>query len=342
MAAKLGPSSLPLLSPDAVFHRSDGDLMVETEAMSYTFHGSSADVLAAVQDRLDGSATIEELAGEAGVTTAVLAEVLDAIAEDGQLLDAQPTLEASSPRAFMDGFQRICALWAKELVLVPFWRTLVSGRASRELVLGWAIEFYHYVDAANEHMAASVAHGRRDPEVQEWLARHYVEEYDHSKMFLEGLVGCGLDADQVRRAPPLGSTHALINYLTELATSDTLAYAGAYGVIHHPQSDAADTQELYGRLAEQYEFAAPFFRAVGTHAALDETLDHDTLVVDRILQRDGRVTPDAARRILAGARGLAEHFVFYFEGIYDTYGTRAGGAVPLLPRRPLDAHLFLR
>jgi pyrroloquinoline quinone (PQQ) biosynthesis protein C len=341
MAVKLGPSSLPLLSPDAVFQRSGGDLAVDTAAMTYTFHGDSAAVLARVQDRLDGSASVEELARLQGISPNVLAEVLDVLAEDGQVLDARATIEASTPDAFLSGFMQICAFWARELTMVPFWPTLISGRAPRELVLGWGIEFYHYVEAANEHMSASVAYCRTDPEAQEWFAQHYAEEYDHSKMFLEGLVGCGLDADQVRRSPPLGSTRALINYLTELATTDSLAYAGAYGVLHHPQAEASKPQELYGRLAEQYAFAAPFLRAVGEHAALDETLDHETLVVERILRRDGRVTPDAAKRILAGARGLTEHFTFYFDGIYDTYaGPEAASA--LLPRRPLDARLFTR
>lgn len=341
MAVKLGPSSLPLLSPDAVLQRAGGDLTVDTPDMSYTFHGDSADVLARVQDRLDGSARIEDLARAQGVSPRVLAEVLDVLGEDGLVLDAQAVIDASTPDAFLPGFLQICAFWARELTLVPFWPTLMSGRAPRELVLGWGIEFYHYVESANEHMSAAVAYCRTDSEAREWFAQHYVEEHDHAKMFLEGLAGCGLDADQVRRSPPLGSTRALISYLTELATTDSLAYAGAYGVLHHPQSESSSPRELYGRLAEQYELAAPFLRAVGEHAALDETLDHETLVLERILRRDGRVTPDAARRILAGARGLTEHFTLYFDGIHETYAGPASAGM-LLPRRPLDARLFTR
>ena len=341
MATTLGPASIPLLTPEATFQAEGDDLTLDTETMSLTFHGDSARVLAAIRDRLDGSASIAELAGATGFSPAALAAVLAPLAEDGLLVDVLVALTATSAEEFLPVYKRICSSWAREMMQVPFWRTLLEGRASRELVLGWGIEFYHYVASANEHMAAAVAHCRTDNLARQWLAQHYVEEHDHAAIFLDGLVACGFDADQIRRSPPLASTRALINYLIELGTTDSLAYAGAYGVIHHGEhvdpSSGDSEPRLYETLARQYGYAAGLFEAIGKHASVDGDLGHDKLVIERMIERPGRMSPDAARRILAGARGLTEHFILYFEGIHDAYADSAC----LLPRRVVDAQLLL-
>jgi hypothetical protein len=178
--------------------------------MSLTFHGDSARVLAAISERLDGSASIAELAGATGFSPSALAAVLAPLAEDGLLVDVLVALAATSAEEFLPVYKRICRSWATEMTQGPFWRTLLEGRASRELVLGWGIEFYHYVASANEHMAASVAHCRTDNLARQWLAQHYVEEHDHAAIFLDGLVACGFDADQRRRSPPLAKIIAAL------------------------------------------------------------------------------------------------------------------------------------
>jgi len=339
MAEALVPASIPLLSPDVTVQAlPGGDLSVETADTEYTFHGEGGRALAAVADRLDGSASIADLASPAEVSPESLARVLDSLVEDGLVMDARRLLQPSSVEEFLAAYHQACGLWAKEMSLGPFWSTLASGRAPRAMVLGWGVEFYHYVEAANEHMAASVAYCRGDPGARRWFAQHYAEEYNHSIIFLEGLVACGLDRDQVRRAPPLSTTRALLNHLVELATTDSLAYAGAFGLMRDSRAVRDDQRVRYEQLIEHYPFARGMFEAIQKHNNLDQGLKHDELVLERIVQRDGRVTPEAARRIAGGARSTLEHFVLYFEGIHDAYV--APGAV--LPRRAVDVRALAR
>lgn len=339
MAVNLAPASIPLLSPDAALTNLEGgNFLLETPDAEYTFEGDSARVLATVADRLDGSAPLSTLAATAGVSPSSLIAVLAPLAEDDLLFDARAMIEGASSEDFLRDYHRLCRFWARELGLLPFWSTMASGRASRSLVLGWGIEFYHYVESANEHMSASVAYCRTDPAARQWFAQHYVEEHDHSAMFLDGLVASGLDREQVKRAPPLGTTRALINYLVELATTDSLAYAGAFGMMRDSKESAAGTHAYHEMLMGHYGFARGLFEAVLKHAHTDMDLNHDALVLDRMVGREERVSPEAARRILAGARGMLEHFILYFEGIHDTYGVPTAP----VPRRAVDARTLIR
>lgn len=249
-----------------------------------------------------------------------------------------PVLEGRSTEVFLSGFRRICDLWAKEWERTSFWNAMHSGEAPRNVVLGWGVEFHHYVESANEHMAASVAHCRHDLVIRKWLAEHYVEEHDHSRHFADGLAECGLDRESVRVAPPLPSTAALINYLVELAT-DSIAYAGTFAAMR--RSVPPSLEELnasYTTLIDTYPFAAPLLNRIHAHAKEDFDLDHDTLIIERILRERVTINSDLANRIVRAARGLTEHFVLYFEGIFDFYSQPDAP----LPRRRADARTFLR
>ncbi|HWO26236.1 MAG TPA: iron-containing redox enzyme family protein [Kofleriaceae bacterium] len=330
----LGAASRPLLRSEVQLSRADDDLIAAAPDTEYAFHGASAAALAPIAHQLDASLTVEELAGRAGVTAAELAATLDVLAADGLVIDLQEAFENPTPARFLELYLQVCKSWSTEFSSAQFWSELMSGATPPAVVLGWGIETYHYVESANEHMAASVAYCRNDTVVRRWFAQHYVEEHDHGRIFLDGLEACGLIRDQIRAAPPLASTRALINFLVELATNDSLAYAGTYGVMRGGSSiESKDVTKLCDKLTSQYGYATGLVEAIRAHSAEDVGLDHNEIVLARWLKKRGHVSPDDAQRILRAARGMADHFVLFFEGIRDYYGTRGA----LVPRRPCDA-----
>jgi pyrroloquinoline quinone (PQQ) biosynthesis protein C len=253
--------------------------------------------------------------------------------------DVSPALHAGSADGFLEAYWVLCEAWAEEIFARPLWDTLLSGRASPALVLGWGVEFYHYVEAANEHMAMATAHCRDDSEMRQWLAAHYAEEYDHSSMFLAGLAESGLDREQVTAAPPLASTRALVNYLNELAISDVVGYTGVFGVMQSPRIGRTreNVDRLYDHLAALYGFARPFLESVRRHAAADLALGHAQLVLERLVARNGTPAANERARIVRAARDVTERFVMFFDGIEEYYGSAAAE----LPRRPSDVRGLL-
>src|SRR6185436_3237391 len=182
MSTTLGPSSRPLLSPHARIIQAGDDVEIETGEATYTYSEDSAGVFTAVKAGLDGLNRIEDLAKNASASPEELAEILQVLADDNLLIDTGAAHEARSPDEFLEAYLHLCRFWTRDIFANPFWKALLEGSAPRNVVLGWGMEFYHYVNSANEHMAQSVAHCRTDKTVQHWLAKHYVEEYDHSEI----------------------------------------------------------------------------------------------------------------------------------------------------------------
>lgn len=332
-------SATPLLSCLVNCREYGGELLVESSDCSYRFGGQSAATMSAVLPRLDGASTVEDLSRYLGISPDEICAHLDVLAADELVLDASAAYEARSTGDFLDAYFRECRFRAREIFVQPFWDILMSGRATRSLVLGWGMEFYHYVEGANEHMAAGVAHCRRDPELRRWMAEHYAEEYNHSEIFLQGLISCGLDREQVLEASPLPSTRALINYLTELASSDTMAYAGAFGVMQAAGEDTTheSINRLYDELSGFYPFAVGLFDAIRKHALIDVDLGHQTLLLERACARSPGVDPSVVRGVTRAIADTAEHFILFFEGINDYYSSPH----VIVPRRPVDIRTLL-
>lgn len=332
-------SARPLLCCSVKYSTQNHELLLESPDNFYSFTGASAEILSSVLPELSGEKDVEVLGDELEIEPQVILAHLDPLAADGLILNLSDTTSELTSEKFIAAYIRECRFRSRQIFIQPFWDTLLGGTAPLHLLLGWGVEFYHYVESANEHMAASVAHCRHDPQLRRWLAEHYAEEYNHSEIFLKGLTSCGLDARQVKSASPLPSTRALINYLTELASSDTLAYTATFGVM---QAEGENTtrngiNQLYDRLIASYPTAAGLFEAVRKHALIDVELDHQELVVERLCVRKTRMDPVDAQRIVTAVVDTVEHFILFFEGIYDYY-LKPG---VIIPRRSLDIRTLL-
>lgn len=329
----------PLLSRHLRMTAGDGVTVVVGDDLTYTFRDRSAEVVARLWPHLDGDRTLGDAAAAAGLPWEEATAHLVPLAADDWVVDTGAVHRAGDAVAFLDAYRALCELWKKDIFIHPFWQRLAAGEASPALVLGWLVEFHHYIEAANEHMPASVAACRHDDTIQLWLAQHYAEEYDHSAMFLDGLAGAGLDRDAVVDSLPLASTRALVNYVTEVASSDTIAYAAMHGIFQTPGSTEGwrDVDRFFQRLMSHYPFGDAVLKAFRDHAALDAELGHDDLVFSRICRRVGRLGDDQVARVLEATRGLVEHFVLFFDGILDAYG----GPGATVPRRRPDVRGLL-
>jgi pyrroloquinoline quinone (PQQ) biosynthesis protein C len=310
----------------------DGNLCrVETANTEFEVASPHAGLMRRLLSRATGAEVLADIASEMGIALEVAVRMLQPFAREGVILDVSAALDAPTPETFIEAFLAEARFFARPIFAGPFWRPIISGEATPSLVFGWGIEFSHFVDAANEYMAAGVAHCREGAEMREWFAHHYIEEADHAEIFYEGLVACGFDRQQLMRSPALPSTRGLINHLMELAIEGAVPYAAAFGVMQNSReaSDRLAIDRFYGDLAYMYGFAAPMFEAFRRHALIDVSLGHEKTVFERISE-SWKLTQSDRPRAIEAARSVAEHFVLFFEGILDYYG-RDGASLPRHP-----------
>jgi Iron-containing redox enzyme len=330
----------PMLSAHAdIRGAADGGVVVETDDYGLEFDGAAGRLIVQLADRLDGGDTVQDLAVAAACDPSMVAKVIETLQVHGAVFDLA-AVEGRSGGELRAALRQECAFWAKEIQAHSFWRTLLSGAASPETVFGWGIEQFHYVDAANEYMAAAAANCRLDHGIRMQIGKRFAEEAEHGDIFLRGLERCGFAHETVVNAPPLPATNALKDYLFELACSDTFATEATFNLMQ--SSGEPLTKEglarFYGELTRLYPFAGPMFGAFHDHAVIDVEAGHQRTIFDGLCDTPGLVTSAVGRRAIEAVRGLAEHFILFFDNIETYYGARDA----IVPRRAVDIDAFAR
>lgn len=323
-----------LLSPGCRFRLDDNKFVVETRDEEIIVETQRPEVMEHVFRELRAGAQLSEIASKYGLSSAdVLDPVLESLLAADLLLDVNRAIEGKNPLETTEALQAEARFWARPIFEQPFWDDLLGGRCTQSQVLGWGVEFYHFVDAANIYMPLGVSHTRNVRPLRKAVARHYVEEMDHGVIFLDGLAQCGLDRASVLAAPPLPHTRALVNHLVELAYEGEVSYTASFAVMQPRLSPTtyAALDAFYGRLTELYPYAKGMFDAFHRHARLDVDLRHEDTVFSQLCMEGRGLSSDQCVRASNAMRAVAESFILFFEGIRDVYGE----AEAFSPRRPL-------
>lgn len=301
----------------------DGDsFIVDAGHLNVRYEGNGASLVAAVVAELDGRLTVAELVERHGIAIDVLAEVLAPLADESFLLDAAlDEHETMSGPEFLAAFRQECRFWSHQVFSHPFWIRLRDGTVPLSVVLGWGVEFHHYVRHADRYMAAGVAYCADSWRTRQWLAKHFVEEVGHSEIFLQGLMGCGLSRVRVLDAMPLPATQALMHTLMESAYEGTVPYAACFGFTQ-PETIAPSPEAqraFYDGLSAAYPEASSLFQAFLRHSLLDANLGHEQLVLERLFANATAVDRSHRAAAVRSVRRLAECFMVFFEQILDAY-----------------------
>lgn len=294
---------------------------IEDQQEALTFRGPSADILRQLVPLLDGSNSVPEIACEIATSTAVVENHLAPLIEAELVLDTASFLRVSDSGDLCEALSREANFWNRSLFNHGFLRRLYTGEASQSEVIGWGVEFYHFVRGANQYMAAGVAHCSPTAPWLDELARHYAEECDHAKIFSDGLAACGLDISTLESAPPLPTTSALLNRFTEIAQRSTLGYAALFAFMRPIQADKPLQEDytVYSQLARHYPYATGLFEAFSKHGEIDSELGHGEAAIYRIVREPNGLDARQREQVISALRMAAESFVLFIEGIQNSY-----------------------
>jgi len=311
-----------IVHPDVVISRTNDSLIVEDNNIELTFHGESADAAAAVLRSAPNCRTLSDLSSQVQLSLGVVKQICSALEEEYLLLDLSNAGKLSK-RSLMTKIREASVFWNKHIMSQTFPRRLFAGEATSNEVLGWGIEHYFFVRAANEYMAlgASRTDGSTNHLAELWS--HYAEEALHDEIFLRGLTGCGLDQQEIVHRSPIPSTYALTNFLFEKSIESALAYASVFCVMQAKSTPMTREaiEDKYNNMRFHYDFAYPLFNAFEEHDKIDADLNHATLTLEPIIEMLRPLSENQVKTIFDTIEQTANHFIIFFEGIPKHYKT---------------------
>lgn len=191
--------------------------------------------VAAVLDRLDGSASLDEiLAGQPEPTRTAVAELIDALDAAGLVDDVAPPAYVSGGDAVLDIEQLVDDWCAATIYKNVFWRTCLAveapGELPQKLATGMVIENWHFL-FRESYFDAPVLSYVPNTNVRLLLNQFFSEEYGHDELLLLSLNAVGLSRQDMHDAVPLPETMALCNALAHWAHTDPLFFFTTLGLL---------------------------------------------------------------------------------------------------------------
>ncbi|HEY1127393.1 MAG TPA: hypothetical protein VGF83_06500, partial [Actinomycetota bacterium] len=298
-----------------------------------TLEGAAAQLFTRAGPYLDGKTTVAGAATKLGETPSRLVALLEQLEKAGVLV----FLSAQDDRVLMSGveFHQLhrehCNFWLEDVYRHPLWEKIVTGKASRAQVIGFAFEKYHYIEAAFEHMGIAAANAT--PEMMPHLARHFIEEYTHGDIYRKGLRSLFPD-DVILRSQPLPSTRALINYLSESAQRGSFSYYSGNELLQMTENEeggaAGAVNEFYDAMRKHYPYTGKLIDSFIAHTRADQNLGHSNAFL-LMCQSVPPLTMREVNDALNVAKNMAEHLLLFMDGIDTFYANFA-----TVPRMPCD------
>ena len=320
--SSFGECSVPLWHPDMMpdMHHYDGTVVVEMPTERLCFSGASAPLVLAAARRSDGTRTVAQLAADAGYTEEAVRSHLLFLQDEALVLDLTDYRSGWPTEDALNKLRGAARFYNLRIAANPVLRQLFSGQASREVFLGFAIEFYFYVRAAARYMTQGIARFDHEAATMAPYWQHFGEEAKHHEIFEEGLLAAGVAAKRLRPSCAIATTQALINFLFERASRTLVEYGSLFAVMQPAENAAEEARsEKYELLRHSYPFARKIIDAFEHHETVDVEAGHQTWALEQHLRRSAQVSADDMWRAYVTMRDAACFFIMFFDGIKDSY-----------------------
>jgi hypothetical protein len=297
------------------------DAVIEMAGDRLRFSGESASLVKRLAPLCDGNFSLLDISRELNTSVESVSQHLEILEENDVVLDisiyAQPM---ESERAII-ALRKAARFYNIRVMANKTVRKLFSGVAGDALAMGYAIEFYFYVASVTKYMAMGSSRFDYPIEVMEPYLRHFAEEANHSQIFHEGLVACGVPTPRLKASKALATTSALTDFLFERSSRSLVEYGSLFAIMQ-PNARGLTRNEVVGRYDEMrsaYPNMKPVWESFQKHDLIDVDASHNSWALETHINIMGGLSKEEMLLALRTMRDAACFFIIFLDGIRDYY-----------------------
>lgn len=325
----------PILKRSAKIKKQEkNQVVLEYLDQEILLEGVGAELFKKTAEYFNGSTSISAIAEKTAESASKIKELTDQLQATGVLGIVPADLKEDSFKMtgleFYELHRKYATFWLRPVYEHPLWKKIITGKANRAQVIGFAFEKYHYIEGAHEHMAVAAANAT--PEMMPHLARHFIEEYTHGDIYRHGLKSL-FPNDLVLNSQPLPSTRALVNFLSETAARNSFSYYAGNEVLQMTEniSEKATSESIndfYLALRKHYPYTDKLVDSFIAHTRVDEKLGHEDVFL-AMCKSIPTLTRNEVKDAMNVVYSTTEHLLLFMDGIDTWYSVNE-----TLPRVP--------
>ena len=218
-------------------------------------------------------------------------------------------------RAFVDSvIKEIIEPGVEELVALPYFTELRSGKLSMKRMQGWALQHYLHNVALLRGFALCMVKNSHDPDLFKYFLYQMNEEQDHPDLAKKFGIAIGLQEDDFAKATPifecLAHTSKTIHGMLLGSASENRASA-----LVNETMVCRYSEEHINALRKHYGLNDKAIQFFTVHAIADQ--EHTQMAADVIVKH---ATNERQQELVReAARHMVRFKIAKFEGIYSAY-----------------------
>lgn len=277
-----------------------------------------------------GHNSIEEIAARSQTPAENVRANVYSLFSAGLLMPpAGATADHPAVETAREKLKQIGEIWGRELTRHFVANELLDDGLSRDVLVGWLLEMYHYVKDFPEIIAygGKKATGR----LAALFERYASEERGHEEFVVRTLINLGLKRAEIEASNPLVSTRLIGFLMRELFEFEPATVLLVASIIEAHETPEDRLEEFQRQLEQKYDLQqgamAPYFQ----HQLIDVSLGHSKLLEDNLelfVVRD----VGALDRIVDKMHDLKHAFELQSVEIKLYYGNLSG---MYFPRQPM-------
>ncbi|MBB5958184.1 hypothetical protein FHS29_004792 [Saccharothrix tamanrassetensis] len=209
------------------------------------------------------------------------AEMLEALDEQGMIVEAEQTAEAGMSGITAYATLRRHAEEVRATVHSPLIKALVDGTVTRDQLIGYAIEYWHVTHLCPRALAPVLARDDLGIEVWTKLMDFYQSERNHDRMMEKSLSAVGITRAQLLRTQPLPATAAVMASLGVYAYNFPVALIATLFPMEEPELDFLD---LFRERCAELDLPEGFVKPIVAHSDVNEDEAHDAVSLDLLAE----------------------------------------------------------
>lgn len=264
---------------------------------------------------LDGTHTIEQLNEKIDfLQTDEIMDTLSELDEYWMLTEGNPQeIQGKTGLEFIMDLEDLFAEWQNITKENKMTRLILDSHASKNLLIGFAFEYYHVTRRCHECVSPAIA--KAQGKIRDKVLEFFIEEYRHDKILIKSLTSLGYDKKEIEQSLPLAYTQSIMNMLSKWAHTDLLSFMAGIFIFEGTDYDGI----AYKEALSKYDMPEDFIKYQNTHGDINIEGDHGHVTREFFIDIN-YVSPEEQIRVINNIRLLnelinrmSEHIIEYYD-----------------------------
>lgn len=276
-----------------------------------------------------GNNTLADIARKSKMPEREIQAIVNSLLEIDTLHLPFKPLETLTKEEIIYTFESATNIWSEQLADTHISRDIFLGKTSKNVVIGWLLETYHYVKLFPSALEVASSHAKG--ELKELLVEYTKQEKGHEWFILQSLLKAGLTKQEVENSIPLISTRTIDLLFKELFSLEPSTVLLVASIIEAEDLDKNSAQKVAKVLHNIHGFPIDMLNPFFDHIEIDSKFGHHQLLKNNVKLLE-KINPQLFHNIVNKLHDIKHAFDLQKLEIMDYYDKMGN----YLPRQYVD------